>query len=355
VLQLVTDWGGDLSADSTLVRQMMVFSRRPISLSLAQSPANPECYHRILGFIEEMDAEGYRLRAQIAARGSGITLGLDCALNPFMPNAVWQSIAQLPAAEQGATISHAAFRAQLLAAQSAHANPSLIGGSVIAKFDMMFELSEPPDYEPHPDTSIAKRAVAAGCTPEELAYDILVSDNGRGMLSTPFANYSNGSLDAVGVMMADDYTVPGLSEGGAHVGTICAGSFPTTLLQHWVRDRDHGNFSLPYIVARQARATAEAVGLLDRGVLKPGHKADLNVIDLTGLRLHQPEIHHNLPDGGRRMPQRVDGYRHTIVNGMETYRDGEATGPLPGALIRGARSTPDKAAPREKGWSWTSN
>ncbi len=159
--------------------------------------------------------------------------------------------------------------------------------------------------------------------------------DGDAMLYLTFANYACGNLDAVREMLEHPYTIPGLSDGGAHVGTICDGSFPTTLLEHWARDRGETGLSLPFVIQRQARDTARAVGLADRGVLAPGYRADINVIDMTTLRLHRPTMLFDLPAGGRRLVQHADGYRHTIVAGQETYRNGEATGSLPGRLVRG--------------------
>ena len=138
-------------------------------------------------------------------------------------------------------------------------------------------------------------------------------------------------------MLTHRYTVPGLGDGGAHVGTICDGSFPTTLLQYWGRDRDHDRIGLPFLVQRHCRDTARTVGLLDRGVVAPGYRADLNVVDFPNLRLHKPQVVHDLPAGGRRLLQRADGWLHTIVAGEETYRSGEATEALPGRLVRGAQ------------------
>ncbi len=161
------------------------------------------------------------------------------------------------------------------------------------------------------------------------------------MLYVPFLNYAEGSLDAVHAMICDPNTVPGLSDGGAHVGMICDGSFPTTLLTHWTRDRTRGpKLPLEEVIKLQTRDTARTVGLYDRGLIAPGYRADLNVIDYDGLTLHAPEVAYDLPAGGRRLIQRASGYVATIVAGEVTYRDGEPTGALPGRLLRGAKAAP---------------
>ena len=166
----------------------------------------------------------------------------------------------------------------------------------------------------------------------------MLADDGHGLLYLPFLNYVDGSLDGCHEMLVHPHTVPGLGDGGAHVGTICDGSFPTTLLAYWGRDRDHDRIPLPFLVQRHCRDTARTVGLLDRGVIAPGYRADLNVVDFDRLRLHKPEIVHDLPANGRRLLQRADGWRHTIVAGHETYHDGVATDALPGRLVRGAQA-----------------
>ena len=168
----------------------------------------------------------------------------------------------------------------------------------------------------------------------------MAAGNGDAMLYLTFANYARGNLDAVKEMLAHPHTIPGLSDGGAHVGTICDGSFPTTLLEHWARDRGAAGLSLEFVIQRQARDTSRAVGLCDRGVLAPGYRADINVIDMTALRLHRPTMLFDLPAGGRRLVQRADGYLHTIVAGQETYRNGVATAALPGRLVRGPQPAP---------------
>jgi N-acyl-D-aspartate/D-glutamate deacylase len=248
-------------------------------------------------------------------------------------------ISHLPIEEQARAMRDPQRRREILDLGIVNAE-NIIGGVLLGRFESMFELTDPPDYEPDPAQTIANRAAARGITPLELAYEIMVADDGHGMFYLPFANYVDGSLDGCREMLAHEFTIPGLSDGGAHVGTICDGSFPTTLLQHWVRDRGRGTFPVEYMVAQQTRATAEAVGLLDRGLLVPGYKADLNVVDLEALHLHKPEMHYDLPAGGRRLLQRADGYLHTVVSGVETYTDGQPTGELPGCLVRGGRPSP---------------
>ncbi|WP_300681877.1 amidohydrolase family protein [Nocardioides sp.] len=345
VLQLVTDWDDDtIDTDFELIATMARAAGRPMSFSLGQSPSAPDRFRKALAFLDRANAEGLRMRAQVAARGIGILLGLDCTLNPFAGNPAWLEIADLPLAEQAEAMRDPERRRRILELGVVKP-PNIIGGNMLDDFVRMFELGDPPDYEPDPEQTIERRAARAGVTPEEFVYDLLIADGGRGMLYIPFSNYVNGRLDGAREMLVHEYTIPGLSDGGAHVGTICDGSFPTTLLQHWVRDRAEGRIGLEFIVSRQSRATAEAVGLFDRGLLKPGYKGDLNVIDLDGLRLHKPEMHHDLPAGGRRLLQRADGYRFTVVSGVVTYVDGQATGELPGRLVRGGQPDPMASGP----------
>jgi N-acyl-D-aspartate/D-glutamate deacylase len=339
VLQLITDFP-DTAEDFMLIRGMVKASGRPLSVSLLQIRETPERYREILVHITAANRAGIEIRAQVAARGIGLLFGLQCTLHPFIMNAVWKSIAHLPVAEQAARMADPQVRAAILAAQTDEKDLRIPGAIRTDRYEAMHELEAFPDYEPSPGTSILARAQREGRTPEDVAYDILVKDHGRGLIYQPFSNYAYGNLDAVREMLTHEHTLPGLGDGGAHVGSICDSSFPSTLLQHWVRDRPRGRLSLPFVVQRQARDTARAVGLYDRGELKPGFKADLNVIDLERMRVHRPEMVYDLPGGGRRLLQRADGYRHTVVSGVETYRNGEWTGALPGRVIRGAQPAP---------------
>jgi N-acyl-D-aspartate/D-glutamate deacylase len=337
VLQLVTDFL-DIDVDMEIMQAMVRASGRPLSVSLAQNHYDPTGYRTVLERIGQANGSGLPIRAQVAARGVGLVMGLELTLHPFMTNPVWREIAHLPAAEQVAVLSRPETKAAVLAQQTREKRTALIGGRLIDKYHLMYELTDVPDYEPDPLQSLAARAQREGREAADLAYDVLLADGGRGLIYVMTANWEDRSLEPVREMLADPWTLPGLSDGGAHVGSICDGSFPTTLLQHWGRDRPSGRFDLEYLVQRQSRDTAAAVGLLDRGVLAPGHRADLNVIDMDALALRRPEVHHDLPGGGRRLVQRAEGYRHTLVRGVETYVDGAETGELPGRLVRGPQT-----------------
>jgi len=338
VLQVVSDHM-NTDEEFAMFRRMVAESGRPLSFSLVQSPFDASSYREVLDRISRARQDGLAITGQVATRAVGLLFGLQCTLQPFMANPVFAEIAALPVAEQARVMADPAFKARVLGATDG-GKVRKLGGALITAFGHMFELGDPPDYEPDPAESVQARAERAGRPVEDYVYDLLIADEGRTLLYLPTLNFSGGNLDAVGEMLAHPYTVPGLGDGGAHVGTICDGSFPTTLLTLWGRDRDHGRLDLPFLVQRQCRDTARAVGLHDRGVLAPGHRADLNVIDFERLAVRRPEVRYDLPAGGRRLMQRADGYRHTIVAGVETYADGESTGAFPGRLVRGGQPSP---------------
>jgi len=342
VLQVVSDFL-DADGEFDTLRKMVTAPGRPMSISVARNPMVPDAYRTILDHISAANADGLTMTGQVAPRAVGLILGLECTLNPFLTNPVYREIADRPLADRVAALRDPAFRQRLLT-DAGERNRDKLGGSLISRFDLLFEMADEPDYEPSLDTSIAARAVRSGQSPEELALDAMLADDGHGLIYLPFLNYVDGNLDACHEMLVHPHTVPGLGDGGAHVGTICDGSFPTTLLAYWGRDRDHDRIPLPFLVQRHCRDTARTVGLLDRGVIAPGYRADLNVVDFDNLRLHKPTIVHDLPADGRRLLQRADGWLHTVVAGHETYRHGTATDALPGRLVRGARPAPTGAS-----------
>jgi N-acyl-D-aspartate/D-glutamate deacylase len=327
VLQVVSDFTDGATEGETFL-EMMRASGRPLSFSLLQT-APGLGYRKRLELLEAARAEGLLMRAQVAPRAVGLLIGLQGTINPLARTEAFAPVAGAPLPEQARHLGDPEVKATLLA--------ELRGGRV---FDLthVFDLGDPPDYEPGPDDCVAAVAARDGVDPIERYVDLLLADEGRALLYLPFLNYFDGNLDAAAEMLAHPFTVPGLSDGGAHVGTICDASFPTSLLTHWGRDRERGTFELPFLVQRQCRATAEAVGLLDRGLLAPGYRADLNVIDLEHLSLAPPSIVRDLPANGKRLMQGATGYLHTIVAGDETYARGEPTGALPGRFVRGPRA-----------------
>lgn len=336
VIEAVADFV-DLEAEFGLLRAMVEASGRPLSISTMQSDARPDGWRQLLGLISEANERGLPMRGQVASRAVGVLMGLQSTTNPFVRTGAYQEIAALPLAEKVARWKAPDFRDALLAEMAAPDSFSLGWGK-------LYQLGDPPNYEPSPEQSIAARAQREGRSPAELAYELMLERDGRELLYVPVNNYTSGNLDAVREMIMHPYTVPGLGDAGAHCGLLCDGSFPTFLLAHWGKDRPAGRLPVEWLVKRQTSDTAELVGLHDRGVLAPGHKADLNVIDVDALGLTPPEIVHDLPAGGKRLVQRAGGYVATVVSGTVVMRDGEPTGALPGRLVRGAQGSPPATA-----------
>ena len=336
VLQFVSDFD-DPQKEAAMLRRIVERSGRPLSVSLAQADVAPEGWKLLLSEIEAAQAAGLEMRAQVGPRPVGLLLGLELTLNPFSGHPVYQTIASEPFEARLATLRDPSFREKLLNDEPDAENPFV--KSILRSFGKMFVLGDPPDYEPTEDKTVSAIARARGSTPEAVALNLMLADEGRGMLYLPFLYSAQGSLDPVKTMLESPASLPGLSDGGAHVGMICDGSFPTTLLTHWSRDRSRGDtLPLEFLIKRQSHDTAAWVGLKDRGLLKPGYRADLNVIDHDNLTLHAPYIVHDLPAGGRRLMQRADGYEATVVAGEIIQRNGVATGAKPGRLVRGAQS-----------------
>ncbi|WP_367179599.1 amidohydrolase family protein [uncultured Sphingomonas sp.] len=333
VLQFVSDFD-DPRAEFAMLRRLVEASGRPLSFSLVQSAARPDNWKILLDELSRAVDDGLPMRAQVCGRPVGMMLGFELSLNPFVETGAYQDVAHLPLAERAVALAEPAMRRRLLA-------DTAVGASQWARYlsdiERMLILDPVPDYEARAERSVGAIARDRGMSSAEVALDHMLSEGGQGVLYLPFLNYADYNLDACHRMLTHRDTVSGLSDGGAHVGTICDASFPTSMLTHWTRDRSRGpRLSIAEAVALQTSKTAAAVGLTDRGTIRSGMRADLNIIDYAGLVLHGPEVAYDLPSGGRRLLQRAEGYRHSFVGGIETYRDGRATGALPGGLIRAA-------------------
>ncbi len=333
-LEIVSDFE-DLDREFEIFRGLADSADAPLSVLLVQNDQNPQRWREVLDRIRDARAAGSNVTAQVAIRPVCLLLGLQSSMHPFITCPTYKrELAGLDLEERVSAMRRPEVRAHLIEEHSSRTRG--MSGIVAQSFHKMFPLGDPPDYEPAPEHSIEARAKAAGVEPVELAYDLLLERDGRELILFPLANFTDGNLDVIREMNLDECTLPGLSDGGAHCGVICDASYPTYMLTHWVRDRTQGErLPLEYVVQRQCRDTARQVGLHDRGTVEVGMLADLNVIDFEHLTLRAPEMAFDLPAGGRRLVQRADGYVATIKRGEVIYRHGEATGAMPGQLIRG--------------------
>jgi N-acyl-D-aspartate/D-glutamate deacylase len=332
-LQIVSDFE-EQDDEFGLFRRLAEVSGRPVTMTLLQSHIKPERWRGLLGQIEAANAAGLCMTGQVRSRPTSVLMGFELSQNPFMGRPSYRRIAGLGFGERMGHLRDPAFRAALIA------ETPLAGGRAqrLERWDGMFPLGDPPDYEPRAENSVAARAVREGRSPDEVAYDLLMERDGKGILYLPVTNYAAGNLDAVREMIAHPNTLLGLGDGGAHVGIMCDATATSYTLTHWTRERGRGEmFPVAWAIKRLSRDNAVAIGLNDRGAVRVGMKADLNVIDYDRLLLRAPEIVYDLPAGGKRLVQRTDGFDATIVSGAVVYRQGEATGALPGRLVRGPR------------------
>ena len=335
MLELVSDWHPDLEGEFAMMRRVVEASGRPLVFSLSQRHDRTTDWRKLLTLSDQAAAEGLPIRPVFPPRPIGILFGLLGSQNPFSGCPTYKTLAHVPADARAAAMRDPATRAKILAEDPvAGSNFPLITRLSYAR---MFPFGDPPDYEPAESTAIAAQAAACGKTGAEFAYDLLTEGDGSTFIFAPLTNFAEFNLAPVAEMLAHKNTLVGLSDGGAHVGFISDASFPTYLLTHWGRDRAHGRLPVEELVRRQTSDTAHAVGLHDRGILAPGMKADINIIDFDKLGFARPVMKFDLPAGGRRLLQQARGYTATIKAGQITYRNGEATGALPGVLVRGAQ------------------
>ncbi|MGA9015581.1 MAG: amidohydrolase family protein, partial [Acetobacteraceae bacterium] len=310
---------------------------RPVWFLLTDRPTDPVRWQRLMEGVRTARAQGAFVTAQVAGRPIGIMLGVDTALNPFSIRPSYQELLKLPAAERLARLQDPTVRAAILADEPSDElvrRLTQFRTQITTRWDRMFVMGDPPDYEPEASSSIAAMAKRSNHTPSEVAYDYLAGGLDK-FLFFPIVGYNEDNHDIIRTMLTSPETMLGLSDGGAHCSSISDASMPSWMLAHWARDRKRGpGLPLEWLVKRQTSETADFFGFADRGRLAPGLKADVNVIDFERLRLHVPEIRYDLPAGGRRLVQRVDGYIATLVSGTPVFEHGQYTGATPGGLVR---------------------
>ena len=335
-LQVISDFD-DAESEFAMLRRLTAAAERPMAITILQRDAKPEEWRKITGWIAEANHAGVPMLGQVLTRPTGIILGFEVSQSPFSGRPSYDALMNQPFEARIAALRDPTLRARIRAETCDDASLA----RRVSRWDRIFPMSDPPNYEPAPEDSVAAIAQRQGRDPEDLAYDLLLADGGHTLMYRPLSNYTYGDLGSVHDMLTHDATIVGLGDGGAHVGILCDASAISTMLTHWTRDRTRGpKVSLPWAVKRVTRDSAFAIGLRDRGVLAPGYKADVNVIDYDGLRVSVPRVVYDLPSGGKRLIQTATGYDATIVSGVIVSRDGQATGALPGRLVRGAKAAP---------------
>ncbi|MBU6284497.1 MAG: amidohydrolase family protein [Proteobacteria bacterium] len=336
VIQMISDFA-DLEAEFGIMKDAARASGRPFSFTLLEQGQYPDRWRDILKRVEAAQADGLNMRAQVSCRPIGLMLGLQCSMSPFMYAKAYLDLAHLELPERVQALRQASVKAAILADQPKPETLRL--QRLTLAHERHFPLHEQFTYEPKPNESVAALAQAEGRDPREFMYDYMLRHGGKQLFYFPLHNYEHGDLESVRTMMTHPFTLLGLGDGGAHNGYICDSSFPTFLITHWARDRQRGDrLRLEDLVRAQTYNNANALGLGDRGLIAVGMKADLNIVDFEGLRLTMPEQVSDLPGGGRRFIQRSEGYDYTLVSGAVVYEQGQATGAMPGRLIRGAQS-----------------
>ena len=314
---------------------------RPISFALVQHDVAPEHWRALLQLCDDAAEKlGADLRPQVAARPNTLLIGVQ-TFNPFSFRPAYMELAELPLNERVARLRDPEVRAQILGQSSEYPIPQLkiVMEMIENGLDKVFRLGDPPDYEPPPEQSCRSQAEALGVDAYALLYDWLLEMDGKQLLMLTLLNYTDINLDAVREMLVHPRSAFGLADGGAHCTAICDASMTTSLLAHWGRDRTRGEkLPIEFVVKKMTHDTAALYGLNDRGVLAPGRKGDVNVIDFDALGLEIPELVNDLPAGAGRLIQRARGYEATILSGQVTFRNGEPTGALPGILVRGPQS-----------------
>ena len=331
----------DEAAELDWLTRLAKETGRPVWFLLTDRYEDPARWRRLLAAVHAARAEGLQLTAQIAGRPIGVMLGIGTALNPFSIRPSYRQLDGLSIAQQLQRLRDPALRRRILDEKPSEQDVSRLAQFrqlITTRWDRFFIMGDPPDYEPGDELSMASIAAREGRTPDEVAYDYLTEAENQ-FLFFPVVNYVCGDHEPIREMLTDPATLLGLSDGGAHCASIVDAGVPTYMLLHWGRDRRRGpRLPLELLVKRQTSETADFFGLRDRGQLAPGLRADVNLIDFDRLRLYQPELVNDLPAGGRRFVQRVDGYVATLLAGTPTFEQGKHTGAMPGRLVRAGRA-----------------
>jgi N-acyl-D-aspartate/D-glutamate deacylase len=334
MLEMVSEWMPDHNEEFAMLRRVIEASGRPAVFTLTQRHSRPEVWRDLLAHADQAAADGLSIRPVVAPRAIGVLLGLAGSQNPFSGTPTYKAIADLPVAERARRMARPAVRDAILSEDPRKGSTFPLFHRL--SFDFMFRFGTPPNYRPDKKDSVSAIAAREGRTPEEVAYDILIEDDGANFIYMPLGNYAYGDFTVSETTLDNRNCIMGLGDGGAHVAFILDAGYQTWLLSYWGREQNR--WEMPELIRRLTSDTAAAAGLHDRGVLAVGKKADVNIIDWDRLGAGSPYVVNDLPAGGKRLLQKVSGYDATIVSGKVTFRGGEPTGALPGKLVRGPQA-----------------
>ena len=329
VLEVNSDFG---PGEFEILRMATEISGQPLSILLLQVNNAPQLWRTTRAQIHQARAAGLGMNAQVGCRPIVVMMGLETTINPFSTHPAWIAMEDLTPRARFERLQRDSELRHILVTQLPEDEHTR---KVREWMPRTFIVDGDFDYEPAPDKSIGSLAAVSGRSVWEVALEAMMSNQGKQLLAHTFENYSEGNLEVVREMLLDDATIIGLGDGGAHVCTVCDEGAPTYLLSHWGRDRKRGQrLPIEFLVRKHTLDSALGYGLSDRGLLAPGYRADINVIDFEHLQLREAEVVYDLPAGGKRLMQRAAGYQHTFVAGTEIVRNDEHTGELPGRLIR---------------------
>ena len=335
VFQLISDWE-DLDEEFSILRSTSESTGAKGTFTLLHLDNQPDLWRQQLDHIEHAQSEGLDIRGQVLSRPVGMLMGHPASMSPFSPRPTFRSLEDLPWNEKIAKLKTPEIKSQILGEDIDQ--PHIFVKLFSRRFDKMYPLEEPIEYLPTPDTSVSARAQAEGVEPVEWLYDYFLGNNGNNLIYIPAANFS----DHIPELLTHPNTVSALGDGGAHVGSICDASANIYVITKWVKERK--SFELEKAIHLLTRQPAELYSLKDRGLIAPGYKADINLIDYEALSLKTPHIVNDLPAGGKRLLQHANGIVSTMVSGTVIYQSGEATGALPGKLVRGQQQDPGNSA-----------